>query len=86
MARVASQGDSNHPAILDASDDAFFVLDPNGCAILDVNQKMTELFGYTLEEARRITMGDISSGAPQSGQTELPVWKTGDAGKPRSFE
>jgi len=61
---------SDYRAIFDAANDAIFIHDIRTGAILDVNRKMTERYGYTAEEARRLTVGDLSSGVPPYTQEE----------------
>jgi len=56
--------EDGYRAIFDAANDAIFIHDPSTGAILDVNKKMTEMYGYTLDEARTLSVGDISSGIP----------------------
>ena len=48
-------------SISDAMNDALFVLDARTGEILEVNRKMTEMYGYTAEEARRLHLSDLSS-------------------------
>lgn len=47
--------------IIDSMNDVILVLDPQSGAILDINQKFTELYGYTRLELANINMGDLSS-------------------------
>jgi len=56
--------EANYRTIFDSANDAIFIHDTQTGAILDVNRKMTERYGYTAEEARRLTVGDLSSGEP----------------------
>jgi PAS domain S-box-containing protein len=52
----------NYREIFDASNDAIFVHDGETGAILDVNQRVSEMVGYTREELLRSTVGDLSMG------------------------
>jgi len=61
-------------AIFDAANDVIFIHDPATGRILDVNKKITDMYGYTPEEARRLTVEDLSSGIPpytEEGAQEL---------------
>jgi PAS domain S-box-containing protein len=51
-------------SIFDAVNDAIFILDSTSGAILDVNARTCEMFGYTREEAKAIFLGALSSGTP----------------------
>ncbi|MDY7108610.1 MAG: PAS domain S-box protein [Planctomycetota bacterium] len=59
-ALIASE--RNYRAIFDAANDAIFIHDARTGKILDVNDEMTRLFGYSREEACRMTVGELSSG------------------------
>ena len=73
--------------IFDSVNDAILLEDPKTGAIVDVNRKMSDMFGYTREEARRITMGDISSGEPPYTQQDAIAWITrASSGKSQLFE
>lgn len=61
-------------AIFDSANDAIFVHDTGTGAILDANRKMCEMYGYTLEEALRLTIGDVSAGRPPFTQEEALAW------------
>mgnify|MGYP005840532481 CR=1 FL=1 len=52
----------NYREIFDRTSEAIFVHDINNGTIVDINQAATTIYGYTPEEAREITMSDISSG------------------------
>lgn len=70
MMKASEEG---YRAIFDAANDAIFIHDPSTGAILDVNRKMTEMYGYTVEEAVKLSVGDLSSGIPpytQEGAVE----------------
>lgn len=60
--------EEKYRSIFDSANDAIFIHDPDTGAILDVNRKMAEMYGYTEEEARTITVEDISSGIPPYNQ------------------
>jgi PAS domain S-box-containing protein len=81
------RNEANYRAIFDAANDAIFVHDTETGAILDVNPKMTEMYGYTPEEARQINVEDISSGEPPYAQDDALQW-IGKAveGEPQIFE
>lgn len=66
--------EANYRAIFDAANDSIFVHDLETFAILDVNQKMTEMFGYAREEARQLTVEEMSLGVPPFSQREAGVW------------
>jgi PAS domain S-box-containing protein len=49
-------------AIFESVNDAIFIHDRETGAILDVNPRMTELFGYSREEARQLDLSELASG------------------------
>jgi PAS domain S-box-containing protein len=73
--------------IFDSINDAILLLDPDTGVILDVNREATDMFGYTREEARRISVGDIGSGEPPYAQQDALAWiRRASVGKPQLFE
>ncbi|HYC44960.1 MAG TPA: PAS domain S-box protein [Burkholderiales bacterium] len=54
--------EASYRSIFEASEDAIFVHDFETGAIIDVNQRACEIYGYTADEMRRITVGQISAG------------------------
>lgn len=54
--------EESYRSIFEATEDALFLHDANTGAILDVNPKACEMYGYTPEEMRGIDVGVLSSG------------------------
>jgi PAS domain S-box-containing protein len=74
-------------AIFDTANDAIFIQDETTGEILDVNQKMSEMYGYTLDEARRLTVQDLSAGvAPYTQERALELLQDAVAGTPTIFD
>ena len=73
--------------IFNTVNDAIFVHDPDTSAILDVNSRMCEIYGYSREEARRLDIGTLSLGeSPYSQQEALIRNKKAAKGKPQIFQ
>jgi PAS domain S-box-containing protein len=73
--------------IFNSVNDSIYIHDIDTGAILDVNQTMLEKFGYTLEEAGALTVGDISSGEPPYTQENAEKFLAKAAsGEPQLFE
>jgi len=74
--------------IFDKANDAFFIHDAKTGAILDVNEKMCEMYGRTREEVRRkVGVAAMSANVPPYTQKEIQEWirKTSHEG-PQLFE
>ncbi len=79
--------EENYRTIFNAANDAIFVHDPESGEILDVNQRFCEMFGYTVEEARELSVEDVSSGQPPYTQEEaLRYIHVAARGEPQTFE
>jgi PAS domain S-box-containing protein len=68
-ARVSAEierrrSEASYRAIFDNAEACIFVHDYDTGAIVDVNPKACATYGYGAEEMRRLTVGDLSSGAP----------------------
>ncbi|MGB9588145.1 MAG: PAS domain S-box protein, partial [Armatimonadota bacterium] len=84
-ARLASE--ANYRAIFNAANDAIFVHDPETGDVLDVNQKVVEMYGYFPDEVRGLTIQDISSGEPPYTQEEgIKLVRKATQGEPQIFE
>ena len=74
-------------AIFNSVSEAIFVHDLENGNILDVNDRMCEMYGYTYEEALRLDVEDLSSGEPPYNQKGSLKWLEKAAkGKPQLFE
>ena len=58
------QSEANYRIIFDAANDATFVFDPVNGAMLDVNRKMCEMYGYEREEVLQLNVGTLCAGFP----------------------
>lgn len=72
------ESEDNYRTIFDAANDATFVFDAENGAMLDVNLKMCEMYGYTREEVLRLNVEDLSAGEPPYTYADLMklIWKT----------
>jgi PAS domain S-box-containing protein len=74
-------------AIFDSVNDAIFVHDLPTGAILDVNRRMCELYGWTREQTRQLDVGALSSGEePYTQEGALELISKAAAGTPQVFE
>ena len=79
--------DVDYRTIFDIANDAIFVHDATTGAILDVNRKMSEMYGYTRDEALHLTVEDLSAGVePYAQARALELVREAVAGTPMLFE
>jgi PAS domain S-box-containing protein len=79
--------ETDYRAIFDAANDAIFIHDSKSGKILDVNNKMSEMYGYGIDEAKTIHIGDISAGSPPFSEKDALQWIQRAATKgPQLFE
>ena len=79
--------EASYRAIFDAAEDAIFVHDIETAAIVDVNSRACEDYGYSRDEFRHLTMGELSSGEPPYTQHEaMHHFARVVAGEALSFE
>jgi PAS domain S-box-containing protein len=79
--------DAKYRAIFDLANDAIFLHDAATGAIVDVNRKMTEMYGYTREQALQLTVADLSAGkAPYTQDGALAHLEAAFAGTPQLFD
>jgi len=76
-------------AMFDSMNDAILVCDSENGRIIDVNRQMGQMYGYTTQETKTLTFGDLSSGEPpyspgdalkritlaRQGDTQLFEWR-----------
>ncbi len=73
--------------IFDSINDAIFVQDAETGAIVDVNQRMCEMFGYRHEEALHLDVDKLSSGVPPYTRQDAEQWTRKTLqGAPQAFE
>ena len=72
--KALKASEANYRAIFNAANDAVFIHDMKSGQILDVNQKMCEMYGYQYEEACQLTVEDLSSGEARYSQTDALQW------------
>ncbi len=68
------ESDQWFQVIFDSVNDAIFIHDFQTGAILDVNQRMCEMYGCTRQEALLLTIDDLSLGEPPYTQREAMEW------------
>jgi PAS domain S-box-containing protein len=87
MVRAILERELRFELIFDRVNDALFIQDAVTGEILDVNSRMTEMYGYTREEARRVSVTELSSGiAPYSSNEAIDLWSRARAGEHPIFE
>jgi PAS domain S-box-containing protein len=85
--KAMRDSEANYRAIFDAAHDAIFVHDMESGAILDLNQKGCEMYGYTVEEARGFKGGELSAGiSPYTREEGLRWFKAAIQGEAQLFE
>lgn len=81
------QNESAYRAIFNAANDAIFVHDARTGQIVDANLRMSELYGWTLDEVRDLSVGDLSSNEPPFTKEAALIWvQKAAAGEPQLFE
>ena len=74
-------------AIFDSVNDAIFIHDLETGAIVDVNQRMCEMYGFSREESLRLRATDSSSGQPPYTEQDALNWlRKAATGEPQLFE
>jgi PAS domain S-box-containing protein len=73
--------------IFDSVNDAIFIHDLKTGVILDVNQRMCEMYGFSREESLHLRAGDSSSGEPPYTEQDALNWiRKAAGGEPQVFE
>jgi PAS domain S-box-containing protein len=81
------ESEETYRSIFQSANDAIFVHDASTGEILDVNEKTTELFGWTVDEIRARPIVDLSSGElPYTQEEAEKKVRATAAGAPQIFE
>ncbi len=79
--------EENYRSIFDSANDAIFVLDMQTGAILEVNKRMTEMYGYTDEEVKKLSLEAFGSGEhPYNQDSAMQRIGRAVSGEPQLFE
>ncbi len=65
---MAFERENSFQDIYDGINDAIFLHNPETGKILDVNRKMCEMYGYSRQQALKLSVEDVSSGQPPFNQ------------------
>jgi PAS domain S-box-containing protein len=64
------ESEASYRSLFDAAEEAIFVHDLATGEILAVNRRVAEMYGYSVDEARRLDVGTLSAGEPPYTQEE----------------
>ncbi|MBN2122718.1 MAG: PAS domain S-box protein [Deltaproteobacteria bacterium] len=79
--------EATYREIFNTVNDTIWVHDIDTLAFLDVNNKVSEMFGYSVREALDLSVEDISSGLPPFTQdTAVKMLEKAKSGEPQLFE
>ncbi len=85
--KALRESEERFRTIFNGVNDAIFVHDLATGAILDVNQRMSDMYGYTREEALQLNIGALSAGKPPyTEQDALKRIHNAAGGEPQVFE
>jgi len=85
--KALRESEERFRTIFNAVSDAIFVQDLATGAIIDVNQRMCDMYGYTHDEALQLNIGALSAGDPPYTEQDALKWIHRSAeGEPQSFE
>ena len=85
--QALKQSEKNYRTIFNSANDAILVIEIETGCILDANEKVRDLTGFTPQQAVELTIGDLSAGTPPFTAAEalVPIQKAA-AGTPQVFE
>ncbi len=76
--KALSESEAKYQAVFNGVNEAIFLHDPETLAILDVNQRAAQLYGYSIEEFRKNNMTIFDITAPEQEITPAFVAKSFD--------
>jgi len=68
------EAEASYRAIFEAAEDPIFVHDWDSGAILDVNEKACQSYGFSRDQLMHVTIDDISSGVPPYSGEDALKW------------
>lgn len=81
------KSEENYRSIFDSANDALFIHHIETGEIISVNQKMCDMYGYSKEEAKHLSVEAISEGKPPYTQEDALKWiRRAVDGEPQLFE
>jgi PAS domain S-box-containing protein len=84
---ILRRSEASYRAIFEASEDAIFIHDWETGVVIDVNRRACEIYGYTYDEMKRLSAGDLSSGEPPyTGKEAAQRLEEAKSGKPVRME
>ncbi|MEA3548674.1 MAG: PhnD/SsuA/transferrin family substrate-binding protein [Thermodesulfobacteriota bacterium] len=85
--KALKNSERNYREIFDNTNDAIFVHDRSFSTILDVNQATCDMYGYTKDEIKDLSIKAVSSNEPPYTKIEAVNWlKKNRAEGPQAFE
>lgn len=68
--KALQKSERNYREIFNATSDAIIIYDTQTGLMVDVNDRMLEMFGYSYDEARQLTVNDLTTDEPPYSATE----------------
>jgi PAS domain S-box-containing protein len=87
LENALAESEERYRTLFNSINDAVFVHDAETGAIIDVNERMCEMFGYSREEAVKLDVGMMSAGEhPYTQEKAVELLARASEGKPQLFE
>lgn len=87
IADVLIEDERRYRMIFNAASDAIFIHDLNNAGILDANEKAVEMFGYTLDHLKTLSIQELSWGEKPYAQGDAQAFIRAAANdEPQTFE
>jgi PAS domain S-box-containing protein len=88
---VLRESEMNYRTVFNGANDAIAIYDLESRRFIEVNQKASEMFGYSPEEFIRLGFEDLTAGSPPYTRADAlrkieDLWQEVLAGKPHLFE
>ena len=81
------QSEERFRTIFDSVNDLIFVRDFETGALVEVNQRVCEIFGYARDELLKLSLGDLSENKPPyTGENLLSEMQKARSGTPQTFD